>query len=377
MKAVPFRADSVSEMAETIAERIGAGFRPTLALVFASVAVGMEELHAALRQYDFAVAGCSSCGEILDCGEGGVVSSSGIVGFLLDIPHEAFRVGMFPAGESDDRETGREIARWGSANYPAPGYIVLGCGLERNGDELVAGVLEGAGGEVPLFGGLAGDDGHFLSSFAFDRGAIESRGALALALDTDRVSMAGLAVGGWVGIGACKQVTRARGNVVHSIGGQAALDIYMNYLDLREEDLPRSGVDYPLLLKTGRGTVLRAVMGVNRDERSLIFAGTVPEGALVQFSVCPGSEVIEATVEEVRLFREKHGDADALLLFSCMARHLSLGPEVEEEIHRSQALWGAPLLGFFTYGEIGPDGGGNGAFHNETFTLLALREIPA
>ncbi len=376
MKAVPFKGDGVLGVVEEIRERIDGGFRPTLAIVFASIAVGLEDLHGALREFEFEFAGCSTCGEILDCGEGGVVSSYGVVGLLLDLPRDAFTIGMVPSGEWGDRETGKDIAHWGQAQFAQPGYIVLGSGLERNGDELVAGISAATGGAVhaPVFGGLAGDDSDFLSTFVFDRVMLEEHGALVLAMDTGKVSMEGVAIGGWVGIGASKQVTRARGNVVHAIGGQPALDVYLDYLDIREDDMPRFGVDYPLLVKSGQSTVLRAVMGVNKEERSLSFAGTVPEGAMVQFSVCPGSEVVESTVESVRLFHEGCGDADVLLLFSCMARHLSLGPEVEDEIHRARAFWGVPLAGFFTYGEIGPDGGGRCAFHNETFTLLALRE---
>lgn len=377
MRAIAFRADSVSDMADAIRERTDAGFRPALAVVFASMAVGMEELHAALREFDFDIAGCSSSGEILDCGDGQIVFSYSVAGFLLDIPRDAFSIGVFSAGKDGDREMGRAIAHRGKASFGSPGFIVLGSGLERNGDELVAGILENAGHDTPLFGGLAGDDGYFQSTLVFDRAGLEAHGALALVLDTGRVSMEGIAIGGWVGIGACKQVSRARGNVVYAIGGQPALDVYMDYLDIREEDLPSFGVDYPLLLKNGQDTVLRAVMGVSKDDRSLIFAGTVPEGAMVQFSVCPGSEVVAATVEAMRLFRERAGGADALLLFSCVARHISLGPEVEDEIQRARALWNAPLLGLFTYGEIGADSGGSCAFHNETFTLLALREKQA
>lgn len=377
MKTVSFRADSVEEMAEVIRNRLATGFRPTLALLFASVAVGLEALHAALREFDFAVAGCSSCGEILDGDGGEVVSTGTVVGFLLDLPRDAFAIGMFPAREGGDWHSGREIAAWGRAHFSHPGYLVLGSGLERNGDELVTGILEHAGRATPLFGGLAGDDGRFQATFVFDRALLEAHGVLALALDTDRLAMAGIAIGGWVGIGAFKRVSRARGNVVHAIGGEPALDVYMDYLDIREEDMPRFGVDYPLLVKSGKGTVLRAVMGVNKEDRSLIFAGTVPEDAMVQFSVCPGPEVIAATVEAVRIFRENYGVADALLLFSCVARHMSLGPEVEDEIQRARALWEAPLLGFFSYGEFGADSGGDCVFHNETFTLLALREKQA
>jgi hypothetical protein len=39
-----------------------------------------------------------------------------------------------------------------------------------------------------------------------------------------------------------------------------------------------------------------------------------------------------------------------------------------------QRLWNVPMVGFFTYGEIGRNAGGATDFHNETCVLVALRE---
>jgi hypothetical protein len=46
---------------------------------------------------------------------------------------------------------------------------------------------------------------------------------------------------------------------------------------------------------------------------------------------------------------------------------------VDEEIAAAQRKWNAPLLGFFTYGEIGRSVTGKCDFFNETFTLAALK----
>ena len=57
-----------------------------------------------------------------------------------------------------------------------------------------------------------------------------------------------------------------------------------------------------------------------------------------------------------------------------MARHMAVGPMVEEEIVEAARLWNLPVTGFFTYGEIGKNMVGNCDFFNETFTLVTLKE---
>jgi len=66
--------------------------------------------------------------------------------------------------------------------------------------------------------------------------------------------------------------------------------------------------------------------------------------------------------------------ADALIMFSCKARHLSLGPMISDEIDQVKNVWDAPLAGFFSYGEMGKSTKGKHEFHNNTCSLVALSE---
>ena len=119
---------------------------------------------------------------------------------------------------------------------------------------------------------------------------------------------------------------------------------------------------------------LRSVMGVDSERKALIFAGTVPEDSIVTFSSSPGFEVIDRTREKIRQFHDQYPDADMILLFSCMARHLALGPEITEEITYPAELWGTTLSGFFTYGEIGTNENQACDFYNQTYSLVILKE---
>jgi len=121
--------------------------------------------------------------------------------------------------------------------------------------------------------------------------------------------------------------------------------------------------------------VIRAPLFANKEDRSLVCAGSVPEGSKIRFSLPPDDSVIEKVVSECETVKnEELADADAMIMFSCKARHLSLGPMVSDEIEQVKDVWGAPLVGFFSYGEMGKATKGKHEFHNNTCSLVLLSE---
>ena len=62
-----------------------------------------------------------------------------------------------------------------------------------------------------------------------------------------------------------------------------------------------------------------------------------------------------------------------VLAFDCIARRGVLGDAgIEREVERiSQAVLGAPVAGFYSYGEIARTKG-TGGFHNQTLVVLAV-----
>jgi hypothetical protein len=62
-----------------------------------------------------------------------------------------------------------------------------------------------------------------------------------------------------------------------------------------------------------------------------------------------------------------------LLAFDCAARRLVLGDDgMDDEVERIAAhAGGAPVAGFYSYGEIARTRGSSG-FHNETLVVLAV-----
>ena len=150
----------------------------------------------------------------------------------------------------------------------------------------------------------------------------------------------------------------------------------MKYLDCGEDHVLATNLalEYPLLLNRDYGWYIpRGVLNIN-DDKSLVYAGSVPEGAKVRFGIAPGTEVIDRAIEQISEFNRKAPRSEAIVLFSCKARHTVLGPMVEDEISAVRKLWDVPLVGFFTYGEIGPVFQGPCDFHNHTLVPVLIYE---
>jgi hypothetical protein len=375
MQTCSFTVHQAKEIPSALNARTTNDFVPVLAFVFASAKQGIQEIADAFLTYDIKVIGASSGGNIYADNSDQVIYEDSIVITLVDIDEKYFSYLIAEQDDESDFEFGQNIGSWGLSEYMNPHLIILASGLGHNGQDLVEGILDNAGQEITMFGGLAADDNKFEQSFVFSDTKVLENGAIVLAFDPSKIDLCGLATSGWVGLGKDLIITSAEGNIVYSIDNHPALDVYKKYLSVKDTDLPAIGVEYPLLIKRDDDTyALRAVMGVDKEKKSLIFAGTVPQDSIVSFSSSPGFEVMDRTKEKINQFYEAHPKADMLLLFSCMARHLALGPVITEEILFPTEKWGIPMTGFFTYGEIGTNDGKSCDFFNQTYSLVILKE---
>lgn len=121
--------------------------------------------------------------------------------------------------------------------------------------------------------------------------------------------------------------------------------------------------------------VITTAMFANRESRSLICSGKVPQGAKVKFSLPPDFDSIDLVVADCKsIQKDVLQEADALIMFSCVSRHLSFGVVMKEEIEQVQQIWNAPMAGFFSYGEYGKSKSGKYDYHNNTCCLVILKE---
>lgn len=378
MRTVSFSGDSLSSISEQIEQIIQNGFSPTLAIIFSSVNQDYEALTSILDQYKIDVIGATTAGEICD----DEVLEFSTSGMLLDIDRSYYRIFKAERKSLTSYQIAKDSAVFAKSQFNDFAMITVSGGLATDGEEIIRGVKDIAGEDVALYGGLAGDDFKMENSFVFTNHWNTNDGILSLILDREKISIEGLAVNGWQAVGVAKTVTHAEGNIIYTIDDEPALDVFIKYfglssnLDARKDVASTLGVQFPLQVQRDDNTsVIRAPLMGNNEDGSLVFAGGIPQGAKVKFSIPPNFDIIEQVIEDAHQLKNTLPDADALILFSCKARHLALGPMIEEEISGIRSLWEVPMVGFFTYGEIGKPINGKCDFHNETCSLVVLKEI--
>jgi len=377
MKAKSLQAYSIPEITDKLDKVLESGFKPTLAFIFSSIAHDIPTLSTVFTQHNIDIAGGTTCGEFAD----DEIFEKSIVVMLTDMNKNHYRIYFDEISDySGSFEAGQALATYSKEHFKTPAYISM-LSLIINGEKLVDGIHDILQNDFSIFGGMSGDDATMVATYAFTNDKSANNGLVTVVIDTDKVAVKGLAICGWEPLGGTNLITKAEGNVIYTINDKPALDTFKaffgEYHSVNESDgtVAIATAQYPIQIKRENGYVLRAPLNANEEDGSLIMAGPIKKGEEFRFSIAPGFEIIEETIDGFKTFKDTNGEVDALILFSCMARHLSLGPLVEQEIEGINELWDAPLAGFFTYGEIGSNINGASYYYNETCSLVTLKEI--
>ena len=132
----------------------------------------------------------------------------------------------------------------------------------------------------------------------------------------------------------------------------------------------------PLQLQREKGDpVMRPGLKIDWSDHSFYCSGAVPQGSKIRFSLPPDFDVIEKVItacEELKA--AKIPDADAVIIFSCAGRYITLGPLIHNEIEGMRKVWDAPMVGMFSNAELARATGGNLEMHNLTTCCVVLKE---
>ena len=243
-------------------------------------------------------------------------------------------------------------------------------GLYTNAQEYISSFSE-YNKNLTIAGGLAGDNEAFIETLVFNEDGIFENGAVVALLFNDDLIVHTQASFGWESIGKTMTITKAKKNVVYEIDGVEAIDVYAKYLG---EDiarlLPKTGIEFPLIIKKDNINILRATIGKNSDG-SLIFAGNFNEGDKVTF----GYGNVETILEYSNIIATNKGlcCSESIFIYSCMARLALMQDSIKEEMNSLASI--ANVSGFFTYGEFFTDvKSKKNELLNQTMTILSLSE---
>jgi hypothetical protein len=352
-----------------------------LLVVFTSDAYDLEALLAGIRERagDVPLIGCSTAGEIAASGPG----DASVVVLALGGPGFDVATSVATGASGRLREAGGEVA---SAVEQLDGgphrvMLLLTDGLAGDQQEIVRGAYGVLGAAVPLVGGCAGDDLKMRGTFQLHGDQVLGDAVVGAAIASD----APLGIGvrhGWRRVGEPMVVTRSHNNRVFLLDDQPALDVYLDRLDAPADArvdpaaFTRFALTHPLgLNRRSDEDQVRFIGEADFSQRSLGCIAEVPQGGLAWFMEGDDASVLEATdgaCADAVAPLNGH-DPLGLIAFDCIARRGVLGEEgIRTEVERVAAsAQGAPVAGFYTYGEIARTRGVSG-FHNQTLVVLAV-----
>lgn len=384
MRAKSLKGNSPENIRSALQECMADGFTPVLAVVFISIKQDRKAVCEMLSRQGIDVIGATSCGEFIN----GHQSAGDTVMLLLEMEKPSYFLLFEDTHDKSLEETARRITEEAMSRFRSPGFILCSSGISTEGEifdgkTLVHMIETVSGGDLPVFGGMAGDDGVFTGTFVFDNTRSTDKGFAALVLDRDKILMHGMAVSGWKPLGTIRTVTKSEDGWLYSIDDQPALDLYLRYLGkkpvlgegFQKDFFEDIGFSHPFLSYGAGDPVIRTPMMVDAEKKAIKLDFPIPEGRQIQFTMPPDFDIVESVLEDAaKLKNDNRAEADALLIFSCAGRLAALGPMTREENEGLARLWKVPMAGYYTYGEYGRGKDGRHGIHSTTNSWVALKE---
>lgn len=258
--------------------------------------------------------------------------------------------------------------------------VTLPDGITGNCVSVIKGMFNILGSTVRYAGGGAGDNLKFVETFQFMNGTVY-KDAVVGALVSSKKPI-GLSIRhGWKPIGRPVVVTKSKLNVINEIDGRPAFDVYSEICGgtqagLTLENFAEFSMTRPLgIPQLEKEYVIRDPLKVLED-KSIFCVAEVPENTIVRVMEGTRESIIEATKEAAREARQglQGREPAAILVFFCVSLTLILKEEMTRQMQILRETIGTkvPMIGFYTFGEVGAMGGGPPQFHNKTVGIMAI-----
>ncbi|AEW86491.1 histidine kinase [Flavobacterium columnare] len=258
--------------------------------------------------------------------------------------------------------------------------IVISEGSFVNGSSLIAGIESVMFNNVPISGGICGDDDKFEKTLASYKENPKAGEVILIGLYGETLEISVASHGGWLTFGPERLITKSEANILYEIDDKPALELYRKYLGEKANELPKAALLYPLHVKAENKVraVVRTVLSIDENNNSMTLAGDVPINSKVQLMMASVDGLTEGALKAAQeAMQNRINKPEFALLVSCIGRKLIMDQRVEEEIEEVKKTIGnqAIISGFYSYGEIAPFGGKSSCeLHNQTMTLTLISE---
>lgn len=383
--------DDAADAAEELFEQ-AEGFefqKNTVGILFANKEVEYEELYAELSaKWSFPIAGATAIG--MFAGKEGY-RKSGISLMLCTSDDCSFAVGMTEQFGPDNyaeeiAKTYRELAARLPEGEKEKLILTYLGKVGAVGDDVIR-VIEEAGSEALIYGGLASDEFVFQDFRVYCNGREEMQAQVMVLISGDISPKYNCVTSISDKTKFSYEVTKAEGNQVFELEGTSFIDV-LRKADL-EADKDQVIADFVLspfvatLKKKGASVeVSRNLTFLNHENGAGIFLGGVPEGSSLEIGLLNRSDIHDSVKNSFAEFMAGVDDdgveRNTVICTSCAARYLAVGGGINGS---NGNFWesipdGKELVGMYSFGEFAPvdadDVKGVNLFHNSTFTVLTF-----
>ncbi|MFT5704318.1 MAG: hypothetical protein ACI8SK_000264 [Shewanella sp.] len=324
------------------------------------------------------ITGCSTAGEI----QGQLIHENSLIATIIAFEKTQIKlIRGVEEHDTDSLELGYSLAKQLNAKPELCHVFILSDGLGFNASHLIEGMTGELGLDIQVSGGLAGDSQNFIQTHLLFEDEVSSSAVVAIGFYGNQLEVSCGTRGGWCSFGIERKVTKADKNTLLELDNENALDIYKSYLGELADQLPASGLRFPLEISEPNKVtkVVRTLLAVDEDTGAITFAGNIPNGSTARLMRSNVESLIDGSQEAGKLCRNNlsHNPQVAILV-SCVGRKLVLKQLIEDELEViSEELGEQTLLcGFYSYGEIAPyDKHCLAELHNQTMTITAFAEF--
>jgi hypothetical protein len=234
--------------------------------------------------------------------------------------------------------------------------LVLSCGSLVNGEDLIRGITDVVGKDILITGGMAGDGDRFEKTMVGCAKDPEEGNVVLVGFYGDHVKVSSGVKSGWSFFGPERTVTSSRKNMLYSIDGENALELYKRYLGEFAKQLPSSALFFPLAILSSDNDIplVRTILSVDEASGSMTFAGNIPTGAKVRLMRTNTEQIINNAGMAGEEAGSHNQNAIFALATNCIGRKLVLGAMSNNEIMsiKKNLNPNTLLAGFYSYGEF-------------------------
>lgn len=380
--------NSAAAMKECLAKAVGErGADVNVLLVHSTIGHNFKALMAAAREGcpNAVVVGCTGAGVIYSEGVSEAMKALAVMAISGPEAAVVFRDGL---NRGNSRTLAMEAAQ--ELKHTIDGIkavLLFTAGFDVTGDHVIGGVEEVLGKHVPIFGGMAADNGKAKSSFQFHNGSVTEHGLFLVGIADATLECEWVCHHGSNPVGAPFVVTDGELGHVSALDGRPAWEQVMARLGLPADTpsghtLPIAGMGVELpqaeQAEYHNSHVMRVPLETD-GHGGFYFPASVAMGTRLSLMQRDEDKTFAGVDRISKLLKDKIAERElvAVLHADCMARGRLTFDRVskDEIIARMQTPLGrggqVPWLGVYAYSEFCPLGGRN-QFHSYTTVLFSL-----